>query len=94
MKSKLIILILALALALVMMNSCTRASAANFFGPSAGEQEAKQRLSTIENQLTYQRHHSDNVAGVAVALGFGCILLLLVGTAMGSQIRRHYQHAS
>jgi hypothetical protein len=93
MKTKLIILILATALALVMMNSCTKVSAASLFGPSASEQEAKERLYTVENQLTNQRHSTENMAGAAVALGFGCILLLLIGTAMGSKIRRQHQHA-
>jgi ABC-type Fe3+ transport system permease subunit len=94
MKTKLIILILAMALALVMMNSCTKVSAASLFGPSASEQDAKQRLISTETQLNYQRHSTENMAGAAVALGFGCILLLLIGTAMGSKIRRHYSHAS
>jgi hypothetical protein len=93
MKAKILILILTGVLILVMMNSCTKASA-SMFGPSAAEQEAKQRLSTIETQLTYQRHSKENWAGVAGALALGCVLLLIIGTALGAQTRRNHHHAA
>jgi hypothetical protein len=88
----LIILILAGALALVMMNSCTLAHA-DIFGPSAGERDARQRLSTIETQLTYQRHNTENWQGAAGALAIGSLLLLIIGTALGAKTRRNH-HAS
>jgi hypothetical protein len=88
----LIFVILAAVLMLFMMNSCTQAHA-SLLGPSASEVEAKQRLSTVETQLYHQRHSTENWAGVAGALAIGSLLLLIVGTALGSLTRRHYKNA-
>jgi len=89
----LLFVIMAAVLLAFMLNSCTQANAA-IFGPSATEQEAKQRLSTVENQLSYQRHSTESWQGAAGALAVGCLLLLLLGTAIGSATRRHLkQHA-
>lgn len=88
----LIFVILAAILAAFMMNSCTRAEA-SFLGPSASEQEARQRLSTVENQLFHQRQSTEGWQGAAGAMAISAIVLLLLGTALGSKTRRKYQHA-
>ena len=51
--------------------------------------ESKQRLTQVEQELTVQRKNTDTWVAVAGALGVGCVLLLVIGTALGAKVRRH-----
>lgn len=91
MKRKLLIMLILVGI-LSMLNSCSKARASNFFGPSAAEQDTKQRLSAVEALLTTQRQHTEAWQIISGALGVGCVLVLVIGTALGANTRR--QHAS
>ena len=51
--------------------------------------EQKQRLTKVEQELTVQRKSNDALIVVAGLLGIGCVMLLVIGTALGAAVRRH-----
>ena len=51
--------------------------------------EHQQRLLKVQEELTVQRKDTDMWIAVAGALGVGCVLLLVIGTALGAKVRRH-----
>ena len=56
------------------------------------EDPTQQRLVQVEHELTQQRKANDSLSVIIGILGIGCVLLLVIGTALGSKIRRHHEH--
>src|SRR6187402_580685 len=50
----------------------------------------KQKISTLEFQLIGQRKTSDQWILVSGILGIGCVLIFVIGTALGARTRKHY----
>lgn len=91
MKPKTLILFIFLSV-FMMLNSCSKAYD-SIVGPSAAEKDAKTRLSVVEALLTSQRQHTETWQVVAGACAVGCVLVLLIGTALGANTRRHHATA-
>ncbi|RBP41454.1 hypothetical protein DES53_107286 [Roseimicrobium gellanilyticum] len=56
------------------------------------EDPSQKRLVQVEQELTQQRKANDSLSVIIGILGIGCVLLLVIGTALGSKIRRHHEH--
>lgn len=52
--------------------------------------EQRERLSRVEQELAIQRRNADVWASIAGTLCVGCVLLLIIGTALGAKVRRHH----
>lgn len=52
-----------------------------------GSDQLREQLQSTEAQLTQQQSTSDYWQGLAVILGLGCIVFLIIGTSIGSKVR-------
>ena len=52
--------------------------------------EYKEKIASLENQLSAQRSTTDHWQIASGSLGIGCVLLLVIGTALGAKTRHHY----
>ncbi len=94
----LLIILLATAFA---CTSCSRSAS-----PPPADAHARSRISELENQLQMHRRYAelgdraDAERGataywktIAVSLGIGCAVMLIVGTSLGSRTRHDNQHS-
>ena len=51
-----------------------------------------QKLERVEAQLWSQKTKTEDATLIACVLGVGCLLFLVIGTALGSKTRNHYKH--
>ena len=58
------------------------------------EDPTRQRLFQVEHELTQQRQANDTSAVIIGILGIGCVVLLIIGTALGAKVRRRHEHQS
>lgn len=58
------------------------------------EDPNQKRLVQVEHELTQQRKNNDSLSVVIGILGIGCVLLLVIGTALGAKVRRQHDHQS
>lgn len=70
---------------------CTPAANAGWFtrGPTLLD-EAKARITTLDQQLATQTESLNRWKIATGTLGVACVILLLIGTALGAQTRKHY----
>lgn len=52
--------------------------------------EYRQKIVTLENQVSAQNRSLDQWQIAAGSLGLGCALLFVLGTALGATTRKHY----
>jgi len=52
--------------------------------------EHKEKLVQVEHELAAQRQANDTWVAIAGTLAVGCVLLLIIGTALGAKVRRHH----
>ena len=70
------------------------AAHANWFSWSSDPiPEYKEKITSLETQLSAQRSTTDHWQIASGSLGIGCVLLLVIGTALGAQTRKHYHGA-
>jgi hypothetical protein len=50
----------------------------------------KEKISSLENQMSAQNHALNLWQIAAGSLGIGCVLLFVTGTALGAQTRQHH----
>ncbi len=63
---------------------------AGWFNTTSEEQlHQSQKLQQTENQLLSQRQTTDQWEAIAAFLAVGCVLLFVIGTALGAKTRRH-----
>jgi len=48
------------------------------------------KIQSLENQLSAQSQTINHWQMATGSLGIGCVLLLVIGTALGAQTRKHY----
>ncbi|RBP45204.1 hypothetical protein DES53_103202 [Roseimicrobium gellanilyticum] len=56
------------------------------------EDPTQKRLVQVEQELTQQRKTNDSLSAIIGVLGVGCVLLLVIGTALGAKVRRQHDH--
>ena len=67
------------------------AAHANWFSWSSDPiPEYKEKVASLETQLSAQRSTTDHWQIASGSLGIGCVLLLVIGTALGAKTRHHY----
>jgi hypothetical protein len=69
---------------ITLLSSCSPATDGGWF---KAKDEQKQKLVEVENQLAVQRKKTDTWAVIAGCLGIGCVLLFVIGTAIGSRTK-------
>ena len=93
MKSHLIIKLLMLACVLATLPSCSKAHAGWFGWGEAErlrqerEEDQRQRLAAAEQQITVHRQSSDTWEFAAGTAAVAALVLLIVGTALGTRTR-------
>ena len=53
--------------------------------------QEQQEINRLHDQVQQEQHHSSALGGIIVVLGIGCVITLVVGTAIGSKCRRKSQ---
>lgn len=56
--------------------------------------EAKDKITALETKITEQSTTLNRWQIIAGALGFGCLFLLILGTALGAKTRQHYESST
>ena len=70
------------------------AAHANWFSWSSDPiPEYKEKITALETQLSAQRQTVNRWQIASGSLGIGCVLLLVIGTALGAKTRHHYHAA-
>jgi hypothetical protein len=58
---------------------------------SKNDQQTEQRNRELQDQLRQQQDKTDTWRTTAFSLGVGCVVVLIIGTAIGSKGRRDAQ---
>jgi hypothetical protein len=53
--------------------------------------EYRKKIVSLENQMSVQSRTMNQWQIAAGSLGIGCVLLLVIGTALGAKTRKHYE---
>jgi hypothetical protein len=77
----------------VLASIATTPKAQAMFGHVAAEKQRRisveQQLGQLGQQLSLEKQTTDKWQGVSFTLGIGCVVTLVVGTAIGSNGRKH-----
>src|SRR5476651_1759628 len=79
--------ILTLIIGLLLYSPTAQAS---WFSKSDPVPEYKEKIVTLENQLSAQSKTMNHWQIAAGSLGVACVLLFITGTALGAQTRKHH----
>ena len=66
------------------------AAHASWFWPSDPVPEYRAKITSMETQLSAQRGATNLWQIASGSLAVGCVLLLVIGTALGAKTRTHY----
>lgn len=78
-------------LILFILLCCASTTNASWFSKSPSPlDEAKARITSLENQITVQASTRNRWQIATGSLAVACILLLIIGAALGAQTRKHY----
>lgn len=78
-------------LILLILLCCASTVNAGWFSDSpAPLDEAKARITSLENHITVQAVTLNRWQIATGSLAVGCVILLIIGAALGAQTRKHY----
>lgn len=80
-----------LSILIICLLFCTSAVHAGWFSNTSETLAAnREKIMLLENQLSAQYQYLSHWKLAAGLLLFGCVLLLIIGTALGAETRKHY----